>query len=116
MPEINNLIEKAYGNINQLSKSNIDEQTKNANSRDHSKIKQWRNSRCRKISWRVDLTHQWIKQAILLYFRIQENKIYGADVTHFYDKIPLKYADAKNLATDGVISSRRHCTRRGFYR
>lgn len=38
--------------------------------------------------WEV---HPWIKQAILLYFRVNENKVISGGVTQFYDKIPLQF-------------------------
>jgi 2,3,4,5-tetrahydropyridine-2-carboxylate N-succinyltransferase len=36
-------------------------------------------------------THEWLKKAVLLYFRTQENEIIPAGFTQFYDKVPLKY-------------------------
>jgi 2,3,4,5-tetrahydropyridine-2-carboxylate N-succinyltransferase len=36
------------------------------------------------------LTHAWIKQGILHYFRMMEMKAYEVGPFHFYDKIPLK--------------------------
>ena len=44
---------------------------------------------CEKIhgQWQ---THTWIKEAILLYFRIQEMRTIKAGELHFYDKIPLR--------------------------
>lgn len=46
---------------------------------------------CEKINheW---VTHQWIKKAILLSFRIFPNVVIDAGYSQFYDKIPLKYA------------------------
>lgn len=35
-------------------------------------------------------THEWLKKAILLYFRIQKMKAIQAGDLHFFDKIPLK--------------------------
>ena len=44
---------------------------------------------CEKIrgQWQI---HTWIKEAILLYFRIQEMRTIRAGDLHFYDKIPLR--------------------------
>ena len=39
------------------------------------------------------VTHEWIKMAILLFFKIEHCKTFHAGYTSFYDKIPLKYAD-----------------------
>ncbi len=43
-------------------------------------------------------THAWIKQAVLLYFGVQEMQVMEVGPFEFYDKIPLK----KNLAQAGV--------------
>lgn len=46
---------------------------------------------CEKIdgTWH---THEWLKQAILLFFRGLSNQIHSDNITQFFDKIPLKYA------------------------
>jgi 2,3,4,5-tetrahydropyridine-2-carboxylate N-succinyltransferase len=36
-------------------------------------------------------THQWVKKAVLLYFRIHENQSMEAGCLRFYDKVPLKF-------------------------
>ncbi len=40
-------------------------------------------------AWTV---HQWLKKAVLLYFRTRENVVVDAGYSRFYDKVPLKYA------------------------
>jgi 2,3,4,5-tetrahydropyridine-2-carboxylate N-succinyltransferase len=40
------------------------------------------------------ITNEWLKKAVLLYFRAHENTPIDAGYTRFYDKVPLKYADA----------------------
>jgi len=37
-------------------------------------------------------THQWIKKAVLLSFRLEDNRMSGAGYTHFFDKVPSKFA------------------------
>ncbi|MBU6421373.1 MAG: 2,3,4,5-tetrahydropyridine-2,6-dicarboxylate N-succinyltransferase [Gammaproteobacteria bacterium] len=44
--------------------------------------------------WQVN---EWLKKAVLLYFRIQPNAVIEGAGTRYYDKIPLKYA-AHSLA------------------
>lgn len=39
------------------------------------------------------VVHQWLKKAVLLYFRINENQAIAAPGTQYYDKVPLKFAD-----------------------
>ncbi|OGT25160.1 MAG: 2,3,4,5-tetrahydropyridine-2,6-dicarboxylate N-succinyltransferase [Gammaproteobacteria bacterium RIFCSPLOWO2_02_FULL_42_14] len=38
-------------------------------------------------------THEWIKKAILLFFKITDNQIIPAEFTNFYDKVPLKFSN-----------------------
>jgi len=39
------------------------------------------------------VVHQWLKKAVLLSFRLQDNVVSGASPTQYYDKVPLKFAD-----------------------
>ena len=43
--------------------------------------------------WQV---HEWLKKAVLLYFRTHDNQVIDAGYTRFYDKVPLKYATARD--------------------
>ena len=38
-------------------------------------------------------THQWLKKAVLLSFRLQDNVIMDDGVTKYFDKVPPKFAD-----------------------
>jgi 2,3,4,5-tetrahydropyridine-2,6-dicarboxylate N-succinyltransferase len=38
------------------------------------------------------IVHQWLKKAVLLYFRTRDNVLFDAGYARFYDKVPLKYA------------------------
>ena len=38
--------------------------------------------------------NEWLKKAVLLYFRTRDNALIEAGFTRFYDKVPLKYAGA----------------------
>src|SRR5690606_39874410 len=40
--------------------------------------------------WQVN---QWLKKAVLLSFRLNDNQPMDAGYTRFFDKVPLKYAD-----------------------
>ncbi|ANN77395.1 2,3,4,5-tetrahydropyridine-2,6-dicarboxylate N-succinyltransferase [Bordetella flabilis] len=44
------------------------------------------------------IVHQWIKKAVLLSFRLQENAVMGEAPLQFYDKVPLKFAELGNAA------------------
>ncbi|MEO6022329.1 MAG: 2,3,4,5-tetrahydropyridine-2,6-dicarboxylate N-succinyltransferase [Burkholderiales bacterium] len=39
------------------------------------------------------VTHQWIKKAVLLSFRLKDNEIMQGGYTHYYDKVDSKFAD-----------------------
>ena len=38
-------------------------------------------------------THQWIKKAVLLSFRMEDNFFIKGGFTNYYDKVPSKFAD-----------------------
>ena len=48
------------------------------------------------------VVNQWLKKAVLLYFRTHDNQVMDAGYTRFYDKVPLKYA-ARSQADDGQL-------------
>jgi 2,3,4,5-tetrahydropyridine-2-carboxylate N-succinyltransferase len=52
-------------------------------------------------AWRVN---QWLKKAVLLSFRINDNESMPAGALNFYDKVPLKYSgwSADRFAAAGV--------------
>src|SRR3989338_10662963 len=42
------------------------------------------------------VTHQWLKKAVLLYFRLHDNQVMEGEFTRYFDKVPLKFADASH--------------------
>ena len=48
-------------------------------------------------------THQWIKKAVLLSFRLEDNAVTEAAGTRYFDKVPSKFADytAERFAVEG---------------
>lgn len=57
------------------------------------------------------VTHQWIKQAILLYFRLKKMKVIESGPFRFVDKIPVKTWDG----TEGVRVVPQALVRRGAF-
>jgi len=51
--------------------------------------------------WQV---HEWLKKAVLLFFRLHENQVLDDGVTRYFDKVPLKYAayDTAAFRRDGA--------------
>jgi 2,3,4,5-tetrahydropyridine-2,6-dicarboxylate N-succinyltransferase len=64
--------------------------------------------------WRVN---QWLKKAVLLSFRLADNRVFEGTYSRFYDKVPLKYADYSeaDFARDGVRIVPDAVVRRGAY-
>jgi len=65
-------------------------------------------------TWQVN---EWLKKAVLLYFRINDNQIVDAGAVRYYDKVPLKFADqdAAQLKAGGVRVVPSAVARRGAY-
>ena len=40
------------------------------------------------------VVNQWLKKAVLLSFRLADNRVIDGGYTRFYDKVPLKYAES----------------------
>ncbi|HYC10828.1 MAG TPA: 2,3,4,5-tetrahydropyridine-2,6-dicarboxylate N-succinyltransferase [Steroidobacteraceae bacterium] len=63
------------------------------------------------------VVNEWLKKAVLLSFRVRDNRAFDAGYTRFYDKVPLKYADAseEQLRAGGVRVVPHALVRRGAY-
>ena len=64
--------------------------------------------------WTVN---QWLKKAVLLSFRLNDNALIDGGHSRFFDKVPLKYADYSpaDFARDGVRVVPDAIVRRGAY-
>ena len=61
-------------------------------------------------------THEWLKKAVLLSFRISENQVMDGGATMYYDKVPLKYSQNPDvISNDGVRVVPPATVRRGAY-
>lgn len=47
-------------------------------------------------------THQWIKKAVLLYFRLYNNAVMPGGFTHYFDKVPTKFKNPSEFEHAGV--------------
>ncbi|MDH3266457.1 MAG: 2,3,4,5-tetrahydropyridine-2,6-dicarboxylate N-succinyltransferase, partial [Gammaproteobacteria bacterium] len=65
-------------------------------------------------NWQVN---QWLKKAVLLSFRLQDNGVIAGGHTNFYDKVALKYAEysAEDFKRDGVRVVPDAVVRRGAF-
>ena len=63
------------------------------------------------------VTHQWVKKAVLLSFRLQENEVLSDGYSRYYDKVPSKFAgyDAARFAAAGFRAVPPAAVRQGAY-
>ncbi|HVH84238.1 MAG TPA: 2,3,4,5-tetrahydropyridine-2,6-dicarboxylate N-succinyltransferase [Steroidobacteraceae bacterium] len=63
------------------------------------------------------VVNEWLKKAVLLYFRTHDNRVIDAGFTRFFDKVPLKYAGASEaeLRAGGARVVPHAIVRRGAY-
>jgi 2,3,4,5-tetrahydropyridine-2,6-dicarboxylate N-succinyltransferase len=63
------------------------------------------------------LVNEWLKKALLLFFRIHDSSVFESGYTRFYDKVPLKFADmsAEELRASGVRIVPHAIVRKGAY-
>jgi 2,3,4,5-tetrahydropyridine-2-carboxylate N-succinyltransferase len=63
------------------------------------------------------VTHQWIKKAVLLSFRLEDNRVMDAGVTRYYDKVSSKFShfDETKFAAAGLRVVPPAMARRGAY-
>jgi 2,3,4,5-tetrahydropyridine-2-carboxylate N-succinyltransferase len=91
MKETENIIEEAFENIQNISPENVNEKVKNAIEQTLGQLDSGAIRVCEKngAEW---ITHQWIKKAILLSFRVSENETLGGPYATWFDKVKGKTA------------------------
>lgn len=116
MQQLQNTIETAFDNRDQLSVKNTPPEIKKAieetiNLLDSGKLR---------VAEKIEgqwIIHQWAKKAVLLYFKTHENFSSSAGFTRFFDKVPMKFADydSQAMAQSGVRVVPPACVRKGAY-
>ena len=63
------------------------------------------------------VVNEWLKKAVLLYFRIEDNSFIKGGYTNYYDKVPSKFADynSKNFREGGFRVVPLAAVRKGAY-
>ncbi|MEP4891486.1 MAG: 2,3,4,5-tetrahydropyridine-2,6-dicarboxylate N-succinyltransferase [Aliiglaciecola sp.] len=92
MSELKNQIEAAFENRASITAASVDDATKQAVISAIDLLNSGEARVAEKIGgeWVV---HQWLKKAVLLYFRINDNDVMEGAESRFFDKVPLKYTD-----------------------
>ena len=87
-----NIIEAAFEERSKITPSNVSSEIKNAVNETIDGL----NDGSLRVATRINdsqdwETHQWIKKAVLLSFRIKENEVMDGNYTKFYDKVDSKF-------------------------
>src|SRR5471030_416518 len=92
MQQLQTVIEQAFERRAEITPANADSVTRDAVNQVINKIDSGELRVAEKINgeW---VTHQWLKKAVLLSFRINDNQLMDGAENRFYDKVPMKFAD-----------------------
>jgi len=66
-------------------------------------------------SGREWVTHQWLKKAVLLSFRLEDNRVIDGAATRYYDKVAPKFGPSFDFASAGFRVVPPAMVRRGAY-
>ena len=116
MQETETLIDRAWENRAEVSPASADPKLRAAVSEvlgllDRGKIR---------VAEKIDgnwHTHQWVKKAVLLSFRLEDNTVIDGGVTRYFDKVPAKFAgySGTDFAAGGFRVVPPAMVRRGAY-
>ena len=94
MQQLQAIIEEAFENRANITPSNADAKIKEAV---FSVLEELNAGRLRVATRKGDSqeweTHQWIKKAVLLSFRLEDNAVMEGGCTKYFDKVPSKFAN-----------------------
>lgn len=97
MKEIQSIIEQSFEKRAEITPRNVDTHVQEAVIHAIELLDSGKARVAEKIEgeWHVN---QWLKKAVLLYFRIQDNEFQKGGFTNYYDKVPSKYSDYNSRA------------------
>ena len=116
MSDLENIIEAAFERRADITPANVDAETKNAIQsaielldKGEARVAEKKNG-----DWVVN---QWLKKAVLLSFRIEENQVMQSGPFQYYDKVKTKFDDysADDFAKGGVRVVPLATARKGSY-
>jgi 2,3,4,5-tetrahydropyridine-2-carboxylate N-succinyltransferase len=116
MQDIERIIDQAWENRAQLAPSSADAALRAAVDQVLTRLDRGELRVAQKIDGRWH-THQWIKKAVLLSFRLQDNTVMEGGATRYFDKVPTKFAaySAADFAAGGFRVVPPATARRGAY-
>lgn len=103
MKQIQSIIEEEFERRAEITPSNVQTQTRNAVNQAILLLDQGKMRVAEKIDGQW-ITHQWLKKAVLLSFRINENQLIDGNETKYYDKVAMKFTnyDQTKFQTEGL--------------
>ncbi|OGT32068.1 MAG: 2,3,4,5-tetrahydropyridine-2,6-dicarboxylate N-succinyltransferase [Gammaproteobacteria bacterium RIFCSPHIGHO2_12_FULL_35_23] len=116
MNHLAELIEEAFEKRAQLSPHTVDSKLKAAITETLHLLDSGKARIAEKIHGKWH-THQWLKKAVMLSFRITDNYLFEEGYTRFFDKVALKYkhADFQTFHNSGVRVVPPACVRYGAF-
>ncbi|MCG3461692.1 2,3,4,5-tetrahydropyridine-2,6-dicarboxylate N-succinyltransferase [Xenorhabdus bovienii] len=90
--EIQAIIDNAFENRTNITPSTVDEATRDAVNQVIQMLDSGKLRVAEKIAGQW-VTHQWLKKAVLLSFRINDNQVIEGAESRYFDKVPMKFAD-----------------------
>lgn len=116
MNDLQTTIENAFENREQFSPTVCPDDVRNAVLEAISQLDDGRARVAEKVGaeWQVN---QWLKKAVLLYFRLHDNIVIDGAETRYFDKVPSKFADfdADRFAQQGARVVPPASVRKGAY-
>ena len=101
MQQLQQTIELAFDQRSELSPSSADPKIRDAVEQVIAALDAGRLRVAEKIGGQW-VTHQWLKKAVLLSFRLNDNQVMPGASTQYYDKVPTKFAD---FAVEGFAAA-----------
>ncbi|MBC8948172.1 MULTISPECIES: 2,3,4,5-tetrahydropyridine-2,6-dicarboxylate N-succinyltransferase [Xenorhabdus] len=92
MQQLQTTIENAFENRINITPTTVDSATRDA----INQVIQMLDSGKLRVAEKIDgewVTHQWLKKAVLLSFRINDNQVMEGAESRYFDKVPMKFAD-----------------------
>jgi len=116
MTQLENIIESAFENRAGITPANATAEVRTAVAEALSLLD---SGQCR-VAEKIDgdwVTHQWLKKAVLLSFRINENRMMDGGNTRYYDKVECKFSQYsdQDFAKAGVRVVPNAVARHGSY-
>ena len=111
-----NIIESAFEQRNDITPANVSAEIRGAVSETLNQL----DKGILRVAEKIDgewITHQWLKKAVLLSFRINENRMMDGGNTRYYDKVECKYSNysEEDFAKAGVRVVPNAVARHGSY-